>query len=170
MLRRGARAVQRPLQGGSVISLALRFAILAVITLVAVAGVPATAGSLAAVDRSAGDVVGEVRRFWLLLQQGDAASLGPLLAVDFSGTSHEGRVGRTEELAALARLRVAAVAVGSMRAAALGDEAVSVEYSLILNGVLGEADVSGVYYLTDIWLRQSGRWSLWRRSETRAAP
>ena len=158
------------------ISLALRFAILAVITLVAVAvavavaGVPATAGSLAAVDRSAGDVVGEVRRFWLLLQQGDAASLGPLLAVDFSGTSHEGRVGRTEELAALARLRVAAVAVGSMRAAALGDEAVSVEYSLILNGVLGEADVSGVYYLTDIWLRQSGRWSLWRRSETRAAP
>lgn len=143
-----------------------------IVTLAAVAllASPALGQSLALAGGSAERVGARVSSFWSLLSRSGANAIAPLVAPDFSGVSREGRLARAEEIAALDQMRVAEFAIASLRVTELGASTASAEYCLILKGHIGDVDLSGVYYMTDIWKESAGTWLLWRRAEILAAP
>lgn len=141
-----------------------------VLVAVAVLAPPALGQSLAFAGGPADRVGERVGSFWLLLSRAGGDAVAPLIAPDFSGVSREGRALRAEEIAALYQMRVTEFAIAGLRVTELGASTASADYSLILKGRLGDLDVSGVYFMTDIWKESAGVWLLWRRAEILAAP
>ena len=97
-------------------------------------------------------------------------AIEPLIASDFSGVSREGRLERAEEIAALDRIRLTEFAIAGLRVTDLGEATASAEYCIVLKGRIDAVDLSGVYYMSDIWKKTAGVWLLWRRAEILAAP
>ena len=143
-----------------------------ILTLAAVAllAKPAFGQPLALVGESAERLSARVSSFWSLLSRSGANAVAPLVAPDFSGVSREGRLARAEEIAALDQMRVTEFAIASLRVTELGASTASAVYSLVLKGRIGDVDLSGVYYMMDIWKESAGAWVLWRRAEILAAP
>ena len=131
---------------------------------------PAGAQSIALAGNPADLLGARVSGFWSLLSRTGGNGVAPLIAPDFSGVSREGRLARAEEIAALAQMHVTEFAIAGLRVTELGASTASAEYCLILKGRIGDADLSGVYYMSDIWRETAGDWLLWRRSEILAAP
>lgn len=146
-----------------------RLLILIVFVMLAITA-PALCQSIALAGSPSDQLGARVSSFWSLLSRTGGNGVAPLIAPDFSGVSREGRVARAEEIAALAQMHVTDFAIAGLRVTELAASTASVEYCLILKGRIGDADLSGVYYMTDIWKESAGDWLLWRRSEILAAP
>lgn len=148
---------------------AARLLTMAVVALLALTA-PAFAQSIALAGNTADGVGARVSSFWSQLSRAGGDGVSPLIAPDFFGVSREGRVARSEEIAALDQMRIMEFAIAGLRVTELGASTASAEYCLVLKGRIGDADLSGVYYMTDIWKESAGAWLLWRRSEILAAP